>query len=365
MKESLHNSVEAKVGQLLFVGFQGTALSAETREIVERLQPGGFLLFGRNLETLDQTCELNATLWHLSRRVPFLAIDQEGGLVDRLKQLFAPIPSFPAAASHGIRAVRGLARVVASEMEAAGFNTDFAPVADLDLDGAAVRHRASASDPLDVGRYCYAFLDELKRRGLCGCLKHFPGLGAAAVDPHFRLPRVTRNRQTLFEADLIPYLMALSEAAFVMVAHAHYPEIDEHTVPASLSSRVIEKILRKKLGFDGIAITDDLTMGAVTALGLKPETFLEAIAAGNDMVLFTQVTPLLSAGAELLIREARRSPAFARRVDEAYTRVLSRKAQLSRNPPVHRPQNRARVLRQIERLWQVATPAESVSVASV
>lgn len=365
MKESLKNSLEAKVGQLLFVGFQGSTLNAETREVLERLQPGGFLLFGRNLDALDQTCDLNAQLWHLSRRVPFLAIDQEGGLVDRLKQLFAPIPGFPAAASQGVRAVRGLARVIAAEMEAAGFNTDFAPVADLDLDGAAVRHRASSASGLDAGRYCHAFLDELQGRGLCGCLKHFPGLGAANVDPHFRLPRVSRDRKTLQESDLIPYLMAVRDATFVMVGHAHYPDLDDRPIPASLSSRVIERILRKKIGFDGIAITDDLTMGAVTALGLKPETFVEAVAAGNDMMLFTQVTPLLSAGAELLIREARRSPALARRVDEAYVRIMKRKALLSNDPPVHRPQNRARVLRQIERLWQSVTAAEPVSVATL
>src|SRR5438105_8860053 len=180
-----HFTLEQKVGQLFVLGFQGYELDRETRFLLDAIRPGGFLVFQRNIENFDQIHELTNVLRDISSTPSLLAIDHEGGRVDRLKQIFAPIPSMPELAAAGMAQLRLGARVIAAELEATGFNLDFAPVADLRAPGSIVAERCLAAEPGEVARLTSAFVEELSRRGILTCAKHFPGLGSAIVDPHF------------------------------------------------------------------------------------------------------------------------------------------------------------------------------------
>src|SRR5919108_2055168 len=153
-----HFTLEQKVGQLFVLGFQGHELDRETRFLIDVIRPGGFLVFQRNIENFDQIYELTNKLRDISSTPAFLAIDHEGGRVDRLKQIFAPIPSMPELAAVGMAQLRLGARIIASELEATGFNLDFAPVVDIRWPGSIVAERCLAADPNEVARLAAAFI---------------------------------------------------------------------------------------------------------------------------------------------------------------------------------------------------------------
>lgn len=351
MRDAHRLTLEEKIGQLFFVGFSGPEPDSEARALLDRLRPGGFLLLQRNVEGFDQIYDLTTQLRESSAIPPFIAIDHEGGRVDRLKQIFAPIPPMPELAAAGMAQLRMGARIVAAELEATGFNVDFAPVLDLGLPGSIVAERCLASTPGEVARLGRAFVEELSKRGIIACAKHFPGLGGAVVDPHFSLPRVDRNKRLLQQEDAAPFASLFDDAGMMMVSNAHYPSLgDERPVPASLSTRVVDGFLRRKLGYKGLAITDDLTMGAVTTIGLTPELFLRAFEAGNDLLLFSQATPLVEQAFKTILRAVRGSAILRRRADESVERILALKGRLAFVPLRYRTHLKARITRQIEKL---------------
>src|SRR5881296_802215 len=310
-----HFTLEQKVGQLFVLGFQGYELDRETRILIETIQPGGFLLFQRNIENFDQIYNLTSRLRDMAGTPGLLAIDHEGGRVDRLKQLFAPIPSMAELAEAGTASLRLGARIIAAELEATGFNVDFAPVVDIRLPNSIMTDRCLATSPTDVVRLATAFIGELSKRGILTCAKHFPGLGGAVSDPHFSLPRIDRTKRQIQQEDAVPFVRLFNQIGMVMVCHAHYPSLgDEKPIPASLSSRVIDGFLRKKLGYKGLVITDDLTMGAITSFGLTPELFLRAFEVGNDVLLFSQSTPLVEDAFRTILKAVRGSAALRERL---------------------------------------------------
>jgi beta-N-acetylhexosaminidase len=350
MKDGQRLTLEEKIGQLFVVGFQGHAPDHETRLLLDMVRPGGFVLFQRNIESFDQIYELTTGLRAFFPIPALIAIDHEGGRVDRLKQIFAPMPSMADLAALGITPLRLGARIIAAELEATGFNVDFAPVLDLRLPGSILGERCLAANPADVARLAGVFVEELSKRNIVACARHFPGLGGAAVDPHFALPRIERNKRQLQE-DAAPFVSLFDRSGMIMASHAHYPGLgDEKPTPGSLSSRVIEGFLRKKAGYQGLVITDDLTMGAVTTVGLTPNTFLRAFEAGADLLLFSQSTPLLEQGFKTILRAARGSAALRKRVDESVDRVFALKSRIEFVPLRYRTHLKARITRQIDKL---------------
>jgi beta-N-acetylhexosaminidase len=346
-----HLTLEQKIGQLFVVGFQGREPDAEARALLDTVQPGGFLLFQRNIESFDQIYDLNSRLRDLSAIQPLLAIDHEGGRVDRLKHVFTMMPSMAELASVGTAPLRLGARIIAAELAVTGFNLVLAPVLDLHLPGAIFAERCLASEPAEVARLAAAFIEELSKRGIFTCAKHFPGLGGATVDPHFSLPRIERTKRQIQQEDAAPFEKLFDQADLLMIAHAHYQGLgDEKPIPACLSNRVINGFLRKKLSYKGLAITDDLTMGAVTSIGLTPDLFLQAFEAGNDLLLFSQTTPLLQRAFKTILSEARKSAALRRRVDESVDRILELKKRMEFVPLRYRAHLKSRITRQIEKL---------------
>src|SRR5262249_17082902 len=267
MKQIRRLTVEEMVGQLFFIGFQGSEPDADTLALMEQVRPGGFIFFQRNIESLDQFSTLTARLREPNGLPAFLAMDHEGGRVDRLKHVFNPIPPMRELADLGTSYLRAGARIIASEFEAVGLNLDFAPVLDRAYPQSVLTERVFGSDPSEVARLGAAFVDELSKKNILSCAKHFPGMGAADRDPHFVLPRIDRSKRQLQQEDILPFVNIIDDVGMIMVAHAHYPGLgDDKPTPASLSPRIIEGYLRKKLGFSGVIVTDDLTMGAISAI---------------------------------------------------------------------------------------------------
>ncbi|HKX83338.1 MAG TPA: glycoside hydrolase family 3 N-terminal domain-containing protein, partial [Pyrinomonadaceae bacterium] len=238
-----------KVGQLFFPGIPGPELDSATRELLDEVRPGGVCLFTRNVREAGQTRELLDGLRSFLPETPFLSLDQEGGLVDRLRRVITPMPApaklrSPEDAAH-------LGTLIASAVRVLGFNMDFAPVVDVIDESRAgrvngIQTRNFGSSREDVVEYAAAFLSSLEAGGILGCIKHFPGLGASAVDSHEELPRVEIEPEELESVDLYPYTRLLSrfEKLSVMVGHAAYPnsgpslqETDQNgkLLPSSLS----------------------------------------------------------------------------------------------------------------------------------
>jgi len=355
MKDLSRLSLEEKVGQLFFLGFHGLEPDRETRELLEVIRPGGVVLSRRNIETFDQTARLTSR-FAINRDVPALvAIHQEGGAADRLRQLFAPIPSMSDAAGGGIARLRLLARVIGAELQATGFNTLFGPVLDLASPGSILRGRTLAASPAAVTRAGHAFVEEVADSGTIVCGKHFPGLGPVQRDPHFTLPRVDKPKKLLMMEDIPPFVNLFSVLPMIMVGHAYYPALAEsRPVTASLSPRVVDKLLRKKLGYQGLILTDDMTLGAVTSLGLTADRFLEAFEAGNDMLLFSQTTPLVEQAFQTILRAARQSAALRNRITSSVQRIIAVK-KLIPLPVRNRANARTRILRHIDRLSRTVT----------
>lgn len=312
------SNLEALVGSTLMVGLPGPRLSGADIEFLEELAPAGIILFDRNLEHPLQIRELLADL---RRRLPedsWYAIDQEGGQVSRLARWIGPTASAIELVDRGPQVVRDFATATAVTLRELGFNMDFAPVVDLSPADSSngIGGRAFGVQPAAVIPPAAAFLAGLQSHGIAGCLKHFPGLGDTTVDSHRTLPTVTRSREALCE-DLEPYYRLANESVAVMVGHGHYTAYDLEPTPATLSPQLVETLLRKKCGFDGLIISDDMEMGAVAALDDEGHAAVRAIAAGCDLLLYCQQHERAISARDRLLRTANHDELFRGRLELA------------------------------------------------
>jgi beta-N-acetylhexosaminidase len=238
--------------------------------------------------------------------------------------------------------------VIGGQLQACGFNTLFGPVLDLATPESILNGRTLAASPSAVTRTGSAFIEEVSKSGVFSCGKHFPGIGAVSRDPHFTLPRIEKPKKLLLMEDVPPFANNFTMLPLIMVGHAAYSAFGEPPIPACLSSRIVDRLLRRKLGYSGVIVTDDMTLGAVTSLGLTPERFLEALEAGNDMLQFSQTTPLAEQAFRTILRAAKQSAALRNRITTSAQRILSLKRRLQ--PSGNRTLLRSRILRHIERL---------------
>ncbi|HWX54332.1 MAG TPA: beta-N-acetylhexosaminidase [Verrucomicrobiae bacterium] len=322
-KKTTHD-MRDHVGQLLIFGFDGLAMDGKLRITLSSLQPGGVVLFARNIQEPGQTWELLHEC-QASVGVPLLlCVDMEGGTVDRLKNVVAPAPSAEEVANTGnARLFRMHGNIIGLEARALGFNTDFAPVLDLGFDASrsVLTSRTASSDPEGVMRYAREFLRGLKAAKVLGCGKHFPGLGEANLDSHKDLPVVHKSRQKMWAEDLAPYRGLHRHLPLVMVAHAAYPEVTRDSLPASLSRKWMRDTLRKKLGYRGLIVSDDLEMGGALAAGSIEDVAVGTLRAGADIFLVCHNHEFVWRAYEAVLREAERDRRFAAHVRQAAVRV--------------------------------------------
>lgn len=269
----------------LMLDIAGTWLTAEDRQLLRQPQVGGVILFGRNIECPRQVSELAASVRAL-RPDLLLAVDQEGGRVQRLRQGFVRLPAMRriAACRDAERLAEHCGWLMATEVMAVGLDMSFAPVLDLDYGNSAViGDRAFAGDAELATRLAGAFIRGMRQAGMAATGKHFPGHGWAEADSHVAIPRDMRTLEQIRASDLVPFACLSKDLAAVMPAHVIYPLVDEQ--PAGFSRRWLQDILRGELGFDGVIFSDDLSMAGAQLAGDAAARIEAALSAGCDMGL--------------------------------------------------------------------------------
>ena len=351
------------VGSLLIVGVEGVELSPVEAAWLRLIQPAGVILFRRNIEEAAQVHALLEASAKFSKGTALRCVDLEGGLVDRLRDLLASVPSAAEVAATGRKKIfREHGRLIGDELALLGFNTTFAPVLDLALPVSAkvMRTRSTSHDPLKVIEYASAFLAGLAKAGVLGCGKHFPGLGGGTLDSHHAMPEIDRGLQQLWAEDLLPYRKLHKQLPFVMVSHASYPRVKATQEPASVSSYWIRDVLQKKIGYRGLVLSDDMEMGGILTQHSIEEASIAAIEAGTHLVEVCKEPDLVLRTYEALLSEAERSRAFRKRIEQAAAHVTKHKQRLlgkvkrSEAPSSSAVQAmRARVLRFSETVKQI------------
>src|SRR5947209_14146493 len=276
-------------GQLLLIGVQGLELGADEAKLLRRVQPGGFILFGRNIKTPGQLRKLIDELRSLSEIEPIITIDQEGGRVSRLRLIGNEPPNAQQLGDKGdVNFIRRHGEITGRLLRLFGFNLDLCPVLDISFDDEAdnsLRGRCYGKTVEQVVRLAGAFNDGMRGEGILSCGKHFPGYSAAAVDAHHGLPKIERSRADLDAQELAVFRQFATSVDSMMICHGWYPSFNPVKRPASLSREIITDLLRKEFRYDGLIMTDDLDMGAIlNEYGLE-ETIRLAIEAGNDWVM--------------------------------------------------------------------------------
>ncbi|MDQ6862130.1 MAG: glycosyl hydrolase [Verrucomicrobiota bacterium] len=292
------------VGQLLLTGVPGTEIDSETAALFRRVQPGGFILFGRNIKSATQLRRLIDDLRELSAVEPIITIDQEGGRVSRLRLIGNEPPNAQQLRDKGDEAlVRRHGQITGRLLRLFGFNLDLCPVLDISFDDEAdnsLRGRCYGRDVDEVVRLAGAFNEALREQAIRSCGKHFPGYSAAPLDAHHELPRIDRTREELEQNELAVFRAFADRVDSMMIGHGWYPCFEPEKLPASLSPRVVAELLRNDLGFDGLVMTDDLDMGAIyNEYGLE-ETIRLAIGAGNDLAMICHRVDQIGTAREVL-----------------------------------------------------------------
>src|SRR5881296_2500995 len=255
------------LGQLILCGVPGKELDAASAELFRRVQPGGFILFGRNIESAPQLRKLIDDLRDLTQVEPIITIDQEGGRVSRLRLIGNEPPNAQQLRDKNeIDLIRRHGDITGRLLRLFGFNLDLCPVLDISFDDNAensLRGRCYGKTVDQVVRNAGAFNGALRGQGIASCGKHFPGYSAASSDAHYQLPRIDRTREELDQNELAVFRQFVNDVDSMMICHGWYPCFESEKTPASLSRRVITDLLCGEFGFNGLAMTDDLDMGAI------------------------------------------------------------------------------------------------------
>lgn len=276
------------LGQLLLLGVPASVDDAFI-DFIKRVQPGAFILFGRNIQTPEQLRTLIDTLRKHSKIEPIITIDQEGGRVSRLKLLGNEPPNArQLRESDNPELIRRHGELTGKLLKLFGFNLDLCPVLDIAFDEDAdnsLRGRCYGKTADEVIRLAGIFNDALRSTGILSCGKHFPGYSCAPSDPHYDLSALPRPRVELEAHELKVFRHFVSSIDSMMIGHITFAELDDSRLPASLSPNIITKLLREEMGFSGLVMTDDLDMGAILNHYSFQETLRLGLAAGNDLLM--------------------------------------------------------------------------------
>ncbi|MGH9941189.1 MAG: glycoside hydrolase family 3 N-terminal domain-containing protein [Pyrinomonadaceae bacterium] len=342
LNQLLSLPLEQKIGQLLYIGLPGPDFDAETRALVEEIQPGGVIIFGRNVTAPQQLRQLLDGVRESVRIEPLLGIDQEGGLVDRLRKICTPMPAARSIRQHGdLAGVRSLGRITGEALRLLGFNMNFAPVMsimtdDRDLLSNGLYSRSYGRSPGEVLGYTMVYLRGLQGTGCLGCAKHFPGIGAGEVDSHDEMPIIKLTHDDLLAQDLAPYIELFQRednmVRALMVSHGGFPNIDINRgtaggplIPASINRDIVTRLLREELGYKGLVVTDDMEMGAIARHYQIEDASRLAVEAGEDMLLICARPELIHRSRRALVQAVHDKVISEDRIDESLARIAAYK----------------------------------------
>ncbi len=357
LRQNSSSDIRRSVGQLLIIGFDGSKMSPGLATLLTRLQPAGVILFARNITGGEQTYKLLKECRACVSTPLFTAVDMEGGRVDRFRNVIGRTPSAAEVFATGDRRLfRKHGKVIGDSCRTLGFNTDFAPVVDLAFEASktVMSSRAVSADPKQAVLYAREFLNGLRAANVVGSAKHFPGLGEANLDTHQELPSINKSWKKIWAEDLYPYRTLRRELPMVLIGHANYPAITLDQSPASLSKKWITDVLRKKIGYRGLVVSDDLEMGGVLKAAPIEQAAVEHIRAGGDLCLICHIEEYVTRSYEALIKEAESNRKFAQRVSDSAARVMAFKKKssaLKRRPPAPTPAKQEKLSRQV---WELS-----------
>ena len=284
-------TLEEKIGQLFIVGLEGYSLDDNSLEMIEKHHVGGFILFKRNIKDVEQLVALTNALKaaNSNNKIPlFISVDEEGGIVSRMPEGVKKLPSSGSLGRLGSEELSyEVGKILGYELKLFGFNMNFAPVLDINSNpqNPVIGERAFGSDKELVSKLGIQTMKGIQSQGIISVVKHFPGHGDTSVDSHVGLPRVDHGLERLREFELVPFAKAIESGAdAVMVAHILFPQIDPEN-PSTLSKAIITDILKGEMGFEGVVITDDMTMGAIMENYSIGEAVVKSILAGSDLIL--------------------------------------------------------------------------------
>lgn len=313
-------------GQLLIIGFDGTAMTQDLTSLLKRIQPAGIILFARNIVNPNQTWRLLRDCQECVSTPLFTCVDLEGGTVDRFRDVLGATPSAAEVfAADDPRLFRKHGEIIGTNCRALGFNVDFAPVLDLAFEASrpVMGSRSVSQDALATAHYARQFLAGLKGANVLGCGKHFPGLGEGRLDSHHELPIIEKPMKKVWAEDLLPYRMLAGQLPMAMISHAAYPQVTRNRTPASLSRVWITEILKKRIGYRSLVVSDDLEMGGALSASPIGEAAVEFVAAGGDVCLVCHREDYVLQAHEALVVAAEKDKKFARRTAEAAKHVLA------------------------------------------
>jgi beta-N-acetylhexosaminidase len=311
--------------QVLGIGLTGKSITDLERKIIVENSPYAIILFGRNVGDVRQLRELVAEVKRIARRPPVFMIDEEGGRVDRLRHLIPGLPSVESF-GEGDRAAElsaWLGKIIGAALRFFDIEVDLAPVVDIrgEVSPKGLERRTFGRDPEMVIELAGAFIDGLHGAGTASCLKHFPGIGIGSADPHYGATVIDTSFDELRNRDLVPFAALGNKAGAIMIGHGTYPQIDEPDLPATLSRRITTDLLREVAGFNGLAITDDMEMHAVSDYGSYETISERALCAGNDVVMFCSHIERIPDIQRFLGTKVKEDEAFRARVEEASGRA--------------------------------------------
>jgi len=316
-------SLKALAARTIITGISGPTIDEDAKRIVSEWKVGGIILFKRNVQSPEQVHALIQSLRALRKEPLLLAVDQEGGRVQRMR---SPLTVFPAMRTVGDSGDPEIAREVGvqlgRELRAIGFDMDYAPVMDVDTNPAnpVIGDRSFGRTAEEVARFGVALIEGLQSQSVLACAKHFPGHGDTNEDSHKDLPVLVHSLDRLRTVEWPPFVAASkAKVAAIMTAHVMFPALDI-TYPATLSEKCL-KVLRHELGFEGVIVSDDLEMKAVADRYDVPQAAVHAIAAGCDQLLICHTPSRVQGAIDAIAAEAERDGSFRAKLEYAVQRV--------------------------------------------
>ena len=332
------SELNENIGQLFMTGIPEARLDEDTRRLIREFNIGGIILFSRNIEDPVQLADLCNDIQNTAIRYHndpmFIAIDQEGGRVARLKEPFTIFPGNEAIGldSNPIKRAREFGSIIAKEMRMVGLNMNLAPVVDVRR-GDTEKHlmgRTFSEDYKKVAILGATVVRALQEKGIMAVAKHFPGLGRADIDPHFNLPRIDLDIKEIHDINIPPFRSAIQEkVSGIMTSHAVYPSLDRE-YPATLSSNILDSLLRKEIGFKGLILTDDLEMGAISNKWGVAEGALASFKAGADILLICEDQGKVLESIDMIRDSILRNKISKKRLNESITRIKKARSKLAK-----------------------------------